>query len=55
MRAVLGWRTWTLGCANLCAHDELLAGQFKAGCAALDISPRVPPAIRNGGFDLERT
>jgi hypothetical protein len=26
------------------------AGEFQAGCVAIDISPRVLPAIRNGGF-----
>jgi hypothetical protein len=30
------------------------AGEFKAGSCAVDISPRVLPAIQNGGF-LERT
>ena len=32
----------------------LLAGQFQAGAFAIDVSPRVLPAIRNGGF-LEQT
>ncbi len=32
----------------------LAAGEFQAGAAAVDISPRVLPAIRNGGF-LEAT
>ncbi len=29
-------------------------GEFRAGCRAIDISPRVLPAIRNGGF-IEQT
>ena len=32
----------------------LVAVDFRAGCAVVDISPRVLPAIRNGGF-LEQT
>jgi hypothetical protein len=31
-----------------------IGGEFQAGCFAIDISPRVLPAIQNGGF-LERT
>ncbi len=35
----------TVGAVNL-----LTANDFRAGCAVVDISPRVLPAIRNGGF-----
>ncbi len=36
-----------MGCS---VATGLLAGEFQAGSAAVDISPRVLPAIRNGGF-----
>ncbi len=38
---------WTCG-------DSSLAGEFRAGASAVNISPRMLPAIANGGF-LEAT
>ncbi len=47
--------TWLALCvASVAAGLPLAAGEFRAGCVAIDISPRVLPAIRNGGF-LEAT
>jgi hypothetical protein len=43
-----------VGCVACGLVARSLAGEFRAGAAAVDISPRVLPAISNGGF-LEAT
>lgn len=55
--AILQQRAWFVLAvlATFCLQVHTAkAADFRAGCAAIDVSPRVLPAIRNGGF-LEAT
>ena len=37
-------------CATVLLDHRASAGELRAGCALVDVSPRVLPALRNGGF-----
>jgi hypothetical protein len=42
---------WLTFCIVLVGGASIVSGgTFKAGCSVIDVSPRVLPAIRNGGF-----
>jgi hypothetical protein len=57
-RSVSSGACWIFGLAHFCFiagnSVAIFAGEFRAGSSAVDISPKVLPAIQNGGF-LERT
>jgi hypothetical protein len=49
------WISWLAAVFLIIGNSvPMFGGEFKAGSYAIDISPRVLPAIQNGGF-LERT
>ncbi len=49
-RATRGIAWFTLCFVLAGSTGTALGGTFKAGCSVVDVSPRVLPAIRNGGF-----
>ncbi len=51
LHGVLRWtRDLAVVAAVIAAGGVAAGGEFRAGAAAVDVSPRVLPAIRNGGF-----
>lgn len=48
-RGVVGWLVCSLWLAAM-GNQPLVAEELRAGAAVVDVSPRVLPAIKNGGF-----